>query len=309
MRTRTFHFLALLALAAGCDPNAKATPNEHLATPQDRLSRLHETCSRTADCVADLRCFDGVCRATKASVVGDYFAAVGARALAEKNGERALRSYEAAVNRYESDRIPVPLELLCARGRAMVAAGVDPKRGEAAALALHRCLRRAPVGSTPRTHALAGLSALDAVGLDPELLDRDEDMDRYLTKQPKQPQADSLAVEVTSDSKREVRTLTEFLAFLESEPVRAQFTPCWKAHWKATKKKTLTVTFPFRYRFYEGEFEDQDRDKLSISGSPPLAGSPKKCVYDVLAPIAEQFTDGKRTRLTWTADITLNIGS
>lgn len=300
--------LALLTLAGtGCDPNAKASSNERSLAVQERLSRQHESCGSSLDCAEGLRCFHQVCQSPNASLIGDYHAAVGARALAGNNGNKAADAYTAAVNRYESDKVPVPPALNCAKGRALVALRQDRDKAEQAARALHSCLLGAPAGSKLREQAMADLAILGDAGLDPELLAREQPMDTYLTKQPARPATDALRVKATGDARTKARTYTEFLALLEAEPMRAPLIGCWESNWKATKKKTLSVTIPFRYRFLQTDFVEDDRDQLSIEGAEPAAGSAERCVHDALAAAAAEFAKGKRTGNRWDAGITIDI--
>ena len=300
--------LALLTLAGtGCDPTAKTSSNDRAFATSERLSRQHESCASSLDCAEGLRCFHQVCRSPEASLIGDYHAAVGARALAGSNGEKAATAYTAAVNRYQSDKVPVPPALECAKGRALVALRQDRDQAEKAARALHSCLLGAPAGSKLREQALADLAILGDSGLDPELLARAEPMDTYLTKQPARPSTESLVVEASGDARTKAGTYTEFLALIEGAPMREKLVGCWESHWKATKKKELSVTIPFRYRFIRADFVEDDRDKLSIEGDEPAAGSPERCVHDALATAAEEFSRGKRTGNRWEAAVTVDI--
>ena len=67
---------ALLVLAAACDSKAKASdPGAHA----EKAKEL-ESCSTSSQCADELKCFDRECRRSARSMVGDYFAAVGANA-------------------------------------------------------------------------------------------------------------------------------------------------------------------------------------------------------------------------------------
>jgi hypothetical protein len=296
--------LALAALGAGCDPSAKANNNERALN----LSNEHESCASSMDCAAGLRCFDEVCRSTNVSLLGDYYAAAGARALAAGKAAEAVEAYTAAVNRYESDKKPVPPDLRCARGQALLAAGGDAEQADQAARTLHRCLREAPVGSQTRAQALALLARLGESGLDPELLARETDMPSYLTRKPAAPSSDAIHVKATGDARGAKDSYTKFLALIEGPEARAALLPCWQANWESTQAEELSVTLPFRYRYQQGEFEEDDRDRLLLEGQEPAPGTPERCVYDALAVLADGHTKGKRTGHRWTANITVRLG-
>lgn len=297
--------LALISVI-GCDPKAKANANDNPVVTGDRMSKAYESCAKTSDCVGDLRCFEHVCRSDKASVIGDYHAAVGALHLASDKIEGAIKAYTAAVNRYESDKLPTPLAVLCGKGRALTAARDEREVAEKAAASLHECLRLAPVGSPVRQQALDDLAKLGAVGLDPELLARDKTQTDYLTKEAAGPSSSKIQVATTSAVKTRAKSYPAFIDLLQSPPTRDQMLPCWEANYKATKQKNLSVTFTFRYRFYEGEFEADDRDKLTIKSAAPGAG-PAKCIYDVVAPMADEFSKAQKRGGRWDGDITLTM--
>jgi tetratricopeptide (TPR) repeat protein len=304
MRSHGYFVLALMALAAGCDPSAKPSGNERALN----LSNQYESCASSMDCAAGLRCFEQVCRSTDVSLLGDYYAAVGARALSAGEADQAIEAYTAAINRYESDKKPVPVSLRCARGRALLAAGGNTEQAEAAARSLHRCLREAPAGSPLRAQALTHLSQLTDSGLDPELLARESDMTAYLTKKPAAPTTDDLTLTATGDARNAKDSYAKFLERIQGQEARGPLVSCWQANWQATQQKELSVKLPFRYRFEEGEFEENDRDRLTIEGAEPAPGTPERCVYDALSALTEEHTKGKQTGHRWTANITVRIG-
>lgn len=299
--------IVLIGTGAACDPNAKASANDRLAATQERMSRQYESCSSTLECAEGLRCFQQVCRRTEASLLGDYHSAAGARALAEGNPQKAVDAYTAAINRYTSDKVEVPMSLYCAKGRALVALRQDRDKAEQSARALHSCLRGAPVGSRLREQALMDLAILGASGLDPELLSSESDMERYLTKQPARPALDSVTVKATGEARTKAGSYTEFLALLESDQLRDPLLTCWESNWKANKKKELSVTLELKHRFIQAEFVEDDRDKLTIESDEPAAGSPERCVHDAVAGVVDGFTQGKRTGQRWNGNITLRI--
>lgn len=299
--------IVLIGTGAGCDPNAKASANDRLAATQERMSRQYESCSSTLDCAEGLRCFQQVCRRTEASLLGDYHAAAGARALAEGNPQKAADAYTAAINRYTSDKVSVPMSLYCAKGRVMLALRQDRDKAEQSARALHECLRGTPAGSRLHEQALMDLAVLSASGLDPELLSSETDMERYLTKQPARPALDSVSVKATGEVRTKSSRYTEFLALLESDPLRDPLLSCWESNWKTNKKKELSVTLEMKHRLIQAEFVEDDRDKLTIESDEPAAGSPQRCVHDAVAGALDSFTDGKRTGQRWSGNITVRI--
>lgn len=304
---RTIPVLALAALAtAGCDPSAKANSSDGAQASSDRQSAAYESCATTSDCADALRCFDNVCQSTQVSAIGDYHAALGAHELGAGNVEAAIKAYSDAVNTYEARKLPVPLPVLCGKGRALVAARDNREQAERAASTLHNCVLKAPKGSHVRQQAMADLAKLGAAGLDPVLLGRDKPADEYLTKKPKGPNSDKIQLTVAGEIKKETSGYKAFVAELEG--MRDQLLPCWESHYQATKEPALAVTIDFRSRFHQGEFEEDDGYRLSIESAEPAAGSAQACVFDAVKPVAEEHAKANRRKLgRWEGPVTLTL--
>jgi hypothetical protein len=297
--------IGLVVALGGCDPNAKTNSGDS-AKHADRLSKVYESCGTTSHCEGDLRCFDHVCRSIKASVVGDYHAAVGERALAAGEVEVAVKAYTDAVNRYESDKIDTPLAVLCGKGRALTAARAERERAEEAALTLHQCLNAAPVGSSVRRQALADLAVLGQSGLNPELLAREELVREYLTLQPAGPSSADIKVTATGTAKAGSRGHDEILALIQGQ--RDALIPCWETNYKANKSKSLSVTVEMQSKFQQGEYEEDDGYRLVLRSPEPAAGTAERCVYDVIVPAADAYGKANRRSLkSWDSSITVTL--
>src|SRR5580765_7647108 len=170
--------LVIVLLASACDSRAKASdPNR----PEGK-SKEYESCSASAQCGEELRCFDHACRRTTRSAVGDYFAALGA--MQRKNGdlEGSIDSYNRALGHYDSEKIALPPDVDCAYGAALAAGKAKKEHAELAARVLHRCILAVPVGSDLRNQALMWEATLTDAGLDPLTLGRTQLADVYLTR-------------------------------------------------------------------------------------------------------------------------------
>jgi hypothetical protein len=311
--TRTFTcaaMAAIMVLETACDPKAKAGGSGIAGASASQLSSEYESCSSSLECVPGLRCADGTCRLAKASVVGDYHAAVGMKALKAGELEAAIAAYGEAVNQYKaSNEIEVPVVLYCEQGHALTQLRRNPEYAELAARVLHRCVMGTPNGSELRKQALADLALLGDVGLDPLLLARPEAGDRYMTKAPKRPPAESLKVTVGGDIRTRARSYQSFVEQLETSEMRDALLPCWEQYWKATTKTELTLTFPFKHRFHEGVYEEEDRYKLSVGESPatsdPALAAAHQCAAGVLETFAKEFRGGSGS---WSGDATITLG-
>lgn len=299
-------FILAASAVTGCDPRAKSSSSDGARPSSDRQSKVYESCATTSDCADELRCFDGVCQSTQVSAIGDYHAALGAHELAAGNVDAAIKAYTDSVNTYEAEKLPVPLHVLCGKGRALVAARDNREQAERAAKTLHNCVINAPKGSLARTQAMADLAKLGGAGLDPVLLARDKTADEYLTKKPKGPASDKIKLTVTGQIKKETNGYKAFVA--EMQGMRAQLLPCWEQNYKATKQPSLAVTIQFKSRFQEGEFEEDDGYRLAIKSAPPGAGSAEACVFDLVKPMADAHGKANRKKLgRWEAAITLTL--
>lgn len=295
-----------VTVTASCDPKAKGNADGNAQAASDRQSKEYESCATTSDCAGELRCFEHECRSKQASPIGDYHAALGAHELAAGNVDAAIKAYTDAVNTYEAEKLPVPLAVLCGKGRALTSARDNREQAERAANTLHDCVLQAPVGSSARAQAMADLAKLGGAGLDPVLIGRDKLASEYLTKKPKGPASDKIKLTVTGKIKKPKAGYTAFVGVLQG--MRNELLPCWEANYKATQQSSLSVAIKFKSRFQEGEFEEDDGYRLAIKSPAPAAGSAQACVFDIVKPAADAHGKANRKKLgSWEAEITLAL--
>jgi hypothetical protein len=313
--------VAMWAALAGCDTTARTASSGTEAPTGDRRSREHETCSRSADCAGDLRCFDGVCRRGRLSTMGDLYAAVGDRAISAGQAGQASEAYGQALSHYEQEKIDPPASLLCSLGSALTGEpGADKQKLERAARLLHRCLNGSPAGSFLRSRALADLAGLMDHGLDPAVLNRKEPTDIYLSREARPaaaaaaaaPSADSLQVSVKLEGRSRSGSYKKFISYLEKTPdLRTALTPCWKTHFEKTKKDSLAVSLPLQY----GHAWDEDETYMSswikvtdgaTPTEPPVAEA-ENCARKALGPLFEAEGKKLRDETRWQAVATFTV--
>jgi hypothetical protein len=277
-RTPSSILLLLLALAAiGCDPNAKASSKSGTAPARaDQLSRELESCGASMQCADGLRCFDGVCRPQRASILGDYQAAVGARARADGDLDAAVKAYAEAMSLYATDQVEAPIPLHCEYGNVLAAAAKNKATGELAARVLHRCLLGTPVGSSLRSRALYDLSGLADDGLDPALLARRDLADLYLTRGAEKPAPTAMKLTVIPDAKVKAKGYLAAAALLGGEESRKIFEPCWQPYATAHPNLSSVVVLPLKSRFQQGEYEEDDRYIVGLDPAGLAARTPPK---------------------------------
>ena len=270
----------LLALAAGCDSKATASDPQQPAKPLEKSKEL-ESCASSADCADALRCFVQMCRRTARSTVGDYYAALGAAGT----GEPAIAAYSQAIGQYEAAKVSLPPEIDCAYGAALAAARANKEHAELAARVLHRCVLAVPVGSRLRDQAIAALATLGEAGLDPLTLAKPQLADLYLTKGPKKPASDKLAVAIAGLPQKSNDAV---LAKVNETDTHSALLTCWQNAFDATHKDTMSVTIGVKAAFVASEYEDE-QGVFVVKLDPPTATGPDaaadSCVRQVLEPV------------------------
>ena len=312
MRTPTLVALAAAVTiagavaGAGCDARATTAASPARA---DLKSRLLESCAATVDCQDGLRCFEQTCRRVDRSTLGDYQAAVAARAEAAGDLEAALAAYGEALSRYSAESLTTPVELDCAYGTALARGRADRERAELAARVLHRCLRAAPVGSGLRQAAFRQLAELGELGLDPQHLAAETAADVFLSKQPAAPRADALAVTVTADPAPPARTWPAITGKLTGAELRPALIKCWEAYYAAAKKPALAVTIPIKSRFVsDPDFEDEGKFSVGLEdGDKPAGGDAAAADACVRAAIGPVLKKAEGVRDSFTAKLVLTI--
>ena len=270
----------LLALAGGCDSKATASDPGQPAKPVERSKEL-ESCASSADCAEALRCFDQTCRRTARSTVGDYYAALGAALT----GEPSIAAYSQAIGQYEAAKISLPPEIDCAYGAALASARANKEHAELGARVLHRCVLAVPVGSRLRDSAISALASLGDSGLDPLTLAKPQLADLYLTKGPKKPASDKLAVAIAGLPQKSNDAV---MAKVNETDTHSALITCWQNAFDATHKDTLAVTIGVKSAFVASEYEDEQGvfvvklDPATVTGPDAAADS---CVRQVLEPV------------------------
>jgi hypothetical protein len=305
--------LLLLCAAAACDPTAKTQAKGSVAPNGDRGSKELESCARSADCAGDLRCFDGICRSTQQSVLGEYNAAVGDRELAAGRLHDAAEAYALGISHYEKEKLPTPAHLYCDQGAAVLRQpGIPVQQAELAARLLHRCLLASPAGSSLRHRALAELASLSDKGLDPMTLSRGETADQYLTGAAPEPGADSLALEVAVDSRSRAASIKKVTDYLQKAPeVKAALATCWKASFEKSHVDELTVKVPVRYGFDLDSNDDFDhawiRSAESAAPSDPATAEATACVRQAVLPLVDALAHKMDDESRWDAALTFTL--
>jgi hypothetical protein len=294
--------LVLVLFAFACDSRAKASD-----PPRNDKSKELESCSASADCAENLRCFEHACRRTARSAVGDYFAALGAQLKAKGDIEGAIDAYNRALGHYDSEKIALPPDVDCAYGAALAAGKAKKEHAELGARVLHRCMLAVPVGSRLREQALADAASLADAGVDPLAFGRASLADVYLTRAPQKPSTDKLTVAVTANPQPTGKTYQLIPDKLAEPDMKSALVACWDAYNAATHKDALSVSLGIKSAYIPSEYEDEAgvfSTKLdpAVAMPPGPDASADQCVRAAVEPALKGLAlkDAFQTKLTLT---------
>jgi hypothetical protein len=294
--------LCLVLFAFACDSRAKASDPGR----GDRSKEL-ESCSASADCADNLRCFEHACRRTARSAVGDWFAALGAQLKAKGDIEGSIDAYNRALGHYDSEKIALPPDVDCAYGAALAAGKAKKEHAELGARVLHRCILAVPVGSRLREQALADAATLADAGVDPLAFGRTSLADVYLTRAPQKPSSDKLTVAVTANPQPTGKTYQLIPDKLGEPDMKSALVACWEAYNAATHKDALAVSLGIKSAYIPSEYEDEAgvfSTKLdpAVAMPPGPDASADQCVRSAVEPALKglPLKDAFQTKLTIT---------
>jgi len=288
--------------APACDSRAKGS------NPAHSESKEFETCSASADCAENLRCFDHMCRRTARSPVGDYFAALGNQLKKTGDVEGAIDAYNRALGHYDSEKIALPPDVDCGYGAALAAGKAKKEHAELGARVLHRCMLAVPVGSRLREQALADLATLSDAGLDPLTLGKTSLADLYLTRQPAAPSTDKLTVSVTASPAVTGKTYQLIPDKLAEPDMKNALVACWDAYNAATHKDVLSVSLGVKSAYIPSEYEDES-GVFSTKVDPPVAmpAGPDANADSCVRAAVEPALKGLALRDAFTTKITITV--
>jgi hypothetical protein len=297
----------LIALAAACDSKATASDPQGGGARSELRSKEYESCSASAQCGDDLRCFDHMCRRTARSNVGDYYAALGAALVSRGDYENAIAAYTQAEGHYDSEKVSLPPDVDCAYGNALALAKKD--KAELGARVLHRCILAVPVGSGLRDRALAMLATLSDSGLDPLAIGKDKPSDKYLTGAPSKPASDKLTVTVAGNPPPPAKSLQMITDKIEPE-LHSALVACWEAYTGATKKEALASTVSVKTAYIASEYaDDPDVPGQFVVKVEVASGSsgPQKAADECVKSTVEPAIKGLGLRESFSTKLTITV--
>jgi hypothetical protein len=277
----------------------------------DNPSRERESCSASSDCAEGLRCVDGSCAQLATSRLGEYHWVSGEVALERGKIADAVESFQLATTQFDTDKVTAPAGLLCSYGAALRRMKGDQKAGEQAARLLHRCLIASAPGTADHMRALRELVELEPLGLEPNLIARDEPADTYLVRAPRRPPTENLKIEVAQSEPSRDKGYGAWVAILGGDEVKKRLVPCFEKYWNEAQKEKLTVAMPLRLKAIIGDDDLYVGGTLEIGTDPSATGAAataSSCIRDALAPLAIDFAKSGSSG-SWRGSVTLTLSA
>ena len=269
---------------------------------KDRYAKEGETCSATNDCLGSMRCVESQCQLANRSVVGDYQLARARTLRKQSKINDALIAYQASIVAFGAEVEKMPAEVVCEMGGLLANNARTNDEMEEAARTLHQCVYGVPVGSNARMEALAALSKMDGVGLDPNHLARREESREYLTLKAAMPADANVRVTIATTNKNGPVQRKLLDAFSEKD-FASDLKPCLERFFESSGKKRFDVPLQLKHSFRLTRYEDFDRATLSVVGEGKSGDGDKALVECVRSAVADTATDivenlGRETKWT-----------
>lgn len=248
--------VALAALAPGCGrrgslldtPPGGGAAGERGGAHGGPTSRppAGTSCTGREDCPSDQVCVASACRYRETSVAGEILATAAQAQVEVGDWEGAIRTYDQAIEHYETAHAPVPPELLCRSAALILRTAADPEARERGARRADGCFRASLPGAAEREEVRRAVARLRFEGLDTGLFDRAEPAERFFTQEPSRPTVDALAIDVQLPDSEEpgAEQVREQLA---GEAAHRAIAECFVQDWELRHERSAQASLVLRY--------------------------------------------------------------
>ncbi|UJR80692.1 Hypothetical protein I5071_27410 [Sandaracinus amylolyticus] len=204
------------------------------------------SCMGREDCPSDQVCVDRVCRYRETSVAGEILATAARAQVEAGDWEGAIRTFDQAIEHYDTAHAPVPPDLLCASASLVLRTASDAEGRERGARRADACFRASLPGSPEREEVRRAVARLRFEGLDTALFDRTEPAERFFTQEPSRPTVDALAIDVELPESEDpgVAQVREQLA---GEAARRAIAECFVQDWELRHERSASASLIVRY--------------------------------------------------------------
>lgn len=204
------------------------------------------SCMGREDCASDQVCVDRSCRYRETSVAGEILATAAEGQVEAGDWEGAIRTFDQAIERFDTAHAPVPAEILCGSAALILRTARDPEARERGARRADQCFRASLPGSPQRDEVRHAVARLRFEGLDTALFDRPEPAERFFTQEPSRPTVDALAIDVQLPESEDpgVAQVRDQLA---AEAARRAIADCFVSDWELRHERSAQASLIVRY--------------------------------------------------------------
>ena len=204
------------------------------------------TCAGRDDCPSDQVCVDHVCRHRETSIAGEILASAAEGQVVAGDFEGAIRTYDQAIEHFDTAHAPVPPDLLCASASLILRTARDADARERGARRADACFRASVPGMPARTEVRRAVARLRFEGLDTALFDRAEPAERFFTQEASRPTVDALAIDVELPESEEpgVQQVREQLT---GETAHRAIAECFVSDWELRHERSAHANLVIRY--------------------------------------------------------------
>ncbi len=292
------------------DPHAEsatatATTDETDTSPSKRPP-TGTSCAGRDDCPSDQVCVDRSCRYRTTSIAGEILATSASAQVEAGDWEGAIRTYDQAIEAFDTAHAPVPPELLCESAAIILRTSTDPEGRERGAQRADRCFRSSLPGFPPREEVRRAVARLRFEGLDVALFDRADPAERFFTAEPSRPTIDALAIDLQLPESEE-SGVEPLRAQLAGDAARRAIAECFLQDWELRHERSASASLVVRFstRLHDMGTYDVYEPELLIERTTAAEDGFEPCVAAAL-PGAITFPRGARV-VAWQTSLDIAV--
>jgi hypothetical protein len=245
----------------GARPATPTTPGARGPTSRPAAG---SSCMGREDCPSDQVCVEAVCRYRETSVAGEVLATAARGQVEAGDWEGAIRTYDQAIEHFETAHAAVPPDILCASAELILRTATEPEGRERGARRADACFRGSLPGAPVREEVRRAVARLRFEGLDSALFDRTEPAERFFTQEPSRPTVDALEIDlqIAESDDPGAAQLREQLA---GEAARRAIGECFVQDWELRHERSATASLIVRYSTRLVDMGSYDRYEGRVS--------------------------------------------
>jgi hypothetical protein len=264
------------------------------------------SCAGRDDCPSDQVCVDRSCRYRTTSIAGEILSTSAAAQVEAGDWEGAVRTYDQAIEAFNTAHAPVPPELLCESAAIILRTSTDAEGRERGAQRADRCFRSSLPGFPPREEVRRAVARLRFEGLDVALFDRADPAERFFTAEPSRPTVDALAIDLQLPESEE-HGIEPLRAQLAGDAARRAIAECFVQDWELRHERSASASLVVRFstRLHDMGTYDVYEPELIIERTTAAEDGFEPCVAAAL-PSAITFPRGARV-VAWQTSLDIAV--